>query len=92
MSTDDLLAPVKYADAPTIFLRDLLPEGYKDEVVDGEEFKLSRIDFMILYRKNESHGDAEEKELDDPDHYWVIRNETTFDKGMDEVGFFFQSC
>ena len=45
--TDDLLAPVKHAYAPTISLRDLLPEGYKDKAADGEEFKLSRIDFMI---------------------------------------------
>ena len=54
--TDGLLAPVKHADASTISLRDLLPEGYKDEAEDGEEFKLSRIDFMILYRKVASHA------------------------------------
>ena len=83
--TDELLAPVKHADAPTISLRDLLPEGYKDEAGYDEEFKLSRIDFMILYRKITSHDDVDEMELDDPDHDWAIPNESTFDKVMDEA-------
>ena len=83
--TDELLAPVKHADAPTISLRDLLPEGYKDEAGEGEEFKLSRVDFMILYRKVTSHADADEMDLDDPDHDWAIPNETTFDKVIDEA-------
>ena len=83
--TDGLLAPVKHADAPTISLRDLLPEGYKGEAAAGEEFKLSRIDFMILYRKIVSHDNADEMDLDDPDYDWEIPNETTFDKVMDEA-------
>ena len=73
--TDNPLAPVKHADAPTISLRDLLPEGYKDEAAEGEEFKLSHIDFMILYRKVSSHDDTDDMDLDDPGHDWAIPNE-----------------
>ena len=45
-----LMAPVKLADAPTLSLKSLMPEGFKGEVDDDETIKTSRLDFLILYR------------------------------------------
>ena len=41
-----LKAPVKLADAPTLSLKNLMPEGFRDEVADDETIKTSRLDFF----------------------------------------------
>ena len=79
-----LAAPVKHAEAPTLSLRDLMPEGLKDEAAGDESFKLARVDFMVLYRKVRSHTE-EEMDLDDPSFDWAIPNQTTFEKVMDDA-------
>ena len=82
--TAPLAAPVKHSDAPTLSLRDLLPEGLKDEAHGDESFKLSRVDFMILYRKVKNPND-QDMDLDDPTYDWDIPNQTTFEKVMDDA-------
>ena len=60
-----LAASVKNSDAPTLSLRDFLPEGLKGEADNDESFKLASVDFMILYRKVKDPYD-ESMDLDDP--------------------------
>ena len=79
-----MAAPMKHAEAPTLSLRDLLPEGMKDEAAGDESFKLSRVDFMVLYRKVKSHDEIC-MDLDDPTYDWAIPNQTTFEKVMDDA-------
>ena len=79
-----LAAPMKHAEAPTLSLRDLMPEGMKDEATGDESFKLSRVAFMILYRKVKSHDEIC-IDLDDPTYDWAIPNQTTFEKVMDDA-------
>ena len=76
-----LLAPVKLADAPTLSLKSLLPEGFKVEVQDDETIKVSRLDFLILYRKPDKTDVI--MDIDDPKIDWQIPNQETFEKVMD---------
>ena len=76
-----LKAPVKVADAPTLSLKNLMPEGSKGEVDDDETMKTSRLDFLILYRK--ANKDEVAMELDDPKIDWQIPNQETFERVMD---------
>ena len=81
--TEPFLAPVKLADAPTLSLKSLMPEGFKGEVVEDETIKTSRLDFLILYRKADK--DEVIMDLDDPKIDWQIPNQETFEKIMDLV-------
>ena len=51
LQTAPLLAPVKHADAPTLKLKDLLPDAVRDEVQDCETIKSTRLEYILLYRR-----------------------------------------
>ena len=79
--TVPLLAKVKLANAPTLSLKSLMPEGFQGKVKDDETIKTSRLNFLILYRK--PGKDEVVMELDDPKIDWQIPNQATFENVMD---------
>ena len=79
--TVPLMAPVRLADAPTLSLKSLLPEGFKGEVNDDETIRANRLDFLILYRKPDKTDVV--MDIDDPKIDWQIPNQETFEKVMD---------
>ena len=83
--TAPLPAPVKHADAPTLRLKDLLPDAIRDEVHESETIKASRLEYILLYRKIEDDEKDAPMEGDVTEYDWSFPNQDTFERMMDEA-------
>ena len=81
-----LLQPVRHADAPTLKLKNLMPEAVRDEIQDHETIKASRLEYILLYRCVED-GEEENKSTEGEvtEYDWSFPNQDTFEKMMDEA-------
>ena len=86
-STVPLLTPTKLADAPTLSLKDLVPEQ-DDLDLDGqgqpESFKTDRIEFVIVEREVDPE-DTGASSKTDRDYEWEIPDRSTFDAVIGEA-------
>ena len=83
--TAPLLAPVRHADAPTLKLKDLLPEAVRNEVHDSETIKTARLEYILLYRKIDPEDKDEPMTGDVTEYDWSFPNQDTFERMMDEA-------
>ena len=85
-STVPLLTPTKLSDAPTLSLKDLVPEQ-DDHDLDGhgqpESFKTERIEFVIVEREVDPEDTGASKT--DRDYEWEIPDRSTFDAVIGEA-------
>ena len=82
-----LLEPVKLADAPTLSLKDLVPEQDKygiESQGQDESFKSDRIEFVIVEREL-ALGEAAPTSGSDRDYEWEIPERSDFDAIMGQA-------
>ena len=75
-----LLAPTKLADAPTLSLKDLVPEADRKEIEDqgqDESFRSDRIEFVVVER--EVVPGEEDKTVRPEDQEWEFPDRQMFD-------------
>ena len=74
-----LLAPTTLAEAPTLSLKDIVPEQDQQDL-DGqgeeEKFKTDRIEFVVVERELDAEEDSSKT---DRDYEWEIPDRSTFD-------------
>ena len=83
-TTVPLLAPTTLAEAPTLTLKDLVPEHDKDDLVQydqDETFKAERIEFVVVER-DVVPGEDDPAKRSDRDFDWEIPERKTFDAIM----------
>ena len=77
-----LLAPTTLADAPTLSLKDLVPEQARHDLEckgQEESFKTDRIEFVVVEREL-AEGEDETIIRSDRDYEWEIPDRAMFDK------------
>ena len=86
-ATVPLLAPTTLADAPTLSLKDLVPEQDVHDL-DGqgesESFKAERIEFVIVEREVDPEESGASSKSD-RDYEWEIPDRSTFDAVIGEA-------
>ena len=86
-TTVPLLEPVKLADAPTLSLKDLVPEQDKygiESQGQDESFRSDRIEFVVVERELEA-GEATTISGSDRDYEWEIPERSSFDAIMGQA-------
>ena len=86
-TTVPLLEPVKLADAPTLSLKDLVPEQDKygiESQGQDESFQSDRIEFVVVERELEA-GEATTISGSDRDYEWEIPERSSFDAIMGQA-------
>ena len=86
-TTVPLLEPVKLADAPTLSLKDLVPEQDKyglESQGQDESFRSDRIEFVVVERELEA-GEATSISGSDRDYEWEIPERSSFDAIMGQA-------
>ena len=71
--------PRRYADAPLLNLKDLLPEGVNcndDDSSLNETFRATRLEFIILACEDD------DEDVDEDDLLWEIPDQDTFDEAV----------
>ena len=81
-ATKPLLEPTKLENAPTITLKDLVPEQDKEEIEgdDAEKsFKVERVEFVVVEREI-IPGEEDPARRSDRDYDWDIPDRSSFDE------------
>ena len=69
--------PRRYADAPLLNLKDLLPDGVScDDNSLNETFRATRLEFIILACEDD------DEDVEDDDLLWEIPDQETFDEAV----------